>query len=89
MPLRGTPWYRELSNNDKVKQFYKDRTGKKLEVEIEPDYEVLSQASSRYLYPKGISKEKLDKHRIKLQEICLQYLNQEQIGGFDFQSKDH
>jgi len=83
MPLRGTPWFNRLAGSKKVLDFYRSNTGKNLAEDIDPDYDILREASIQYLHPTDLSFEGLNNAFRVFQEMCCRYIRSEQIGGYE------
>lgn len=83
MPLRGTPWFNQLARNQEVLAFYKQETGTDLLEHIDPDYDVLRDASLRFHHSTGLTKKDVDEYRIQFCEMCSKYIRPEQIGGYE------
>lgn len=83
MPLRGTPWFNQLVKTQDVLDFYKANIGKDLTEEIDPNYDIIRMASTKFLYNTDIGPEHLSRTFTSLQNMCMKYIRPEQIGGYE------
>lgn len=83
MPLRGTTWFNRLSKMKEVLNYYSVFTGKNLENDIDPNYELLRIASTQFFHSTGITSDELKDGFERMQKMCLKYIRAEQVGGYE------
>ena len=87
MPIVGTAWFHALQNDNSVCNKYFQQTGRKLETELHPDFDLLRALSLERDHA-DITEKDIQISALKAKKMCLQYLKSEMIGGFDLRTTD-
>ncbi len=80
MPLKGTPWCKQLETNQKLTKDYKKETGKDLKTDDSPNYKELSRLSIKYTT--STTPQEINEYLDKMINCARKKMPDYRIGGF-------
>ena len=86
MPLVGTAWHTQLVKDELVKKDYFKETGRYLEKDLAPDFNILRALSLRY--HSSITEGDVKEFEMQAKRMCIEYMKPDMVGGFDLKKSD-
>lgn len=86
MPLVGSAWHAQLVNDERIRRNYLDETGKILETDMTPNFDLLRAFSLRYY--SSATTEEVKTFELQAKRMTIEYMKPEMVGGFDLKRRD-
>ncbi len=86
MSLVGSAWHAQLVHDERVRKDYFDETGKTLETDMTPNFDLLRGLSLRHY--SSATAEEVKFFETQAKKMVIEYMKPEMVGGFDLKRRD-